>query len=197
MKKLACLLALSTCAWAAPRYHQKFSVDLNRDGRPEQVVLAYYKVGQVQLGQLQVLSPQGKVIWASPKLKDAFEDSPWQFLGELDLGDISWIDDYDRDGQVDLCATDQKSDVSPTRFRLFHWDGKRFVYDQTYNLTAASQKPVSFEWAQPRPDLSAWVNSMKRVAPGVFSVEFLEIPKGSQSYRVRYLPGQGFVLVAK
>jgi hypothetical protein len=194
MKRFLLALGLTTLAWSAPKYHQKFSLDLTGDGRPEQVVLAYYRVGEVQMGQLQVIGPAGKVLWASPKVKEAYSDSPWSFLGEFDLGDICWIDDYDKDGDIDLCATCQKSDVSPTQFRLYHWDGKRFIYDQTSNLSAAPQKPATFEWTAPKPDLSAWVNSMKKVGPGLFKLEFLEIPRGSQTFQVRYRPGEGFVL---
>ncbi|MBS2037629.1 hypothetical protein JST97_21765 [bacterium] len=193
MRLLFVFLALSLSCWATPLYHQQFKVDLDHDGQPEKVALAYYPVGDVKMGQLQVFSSKGKLLWASPKLKETLSESPWSFLGEFDLGDISWVDDYDGDGKVDLCATVQKSDVSPTRFRLYHWNGQAFRYDKTVSLSAATSQANTFEWTAPKDDLSAWGESMKRLGPGLFEINYLEIPKGSRLHKVRFKPGQGFI----
>ena len=193
MRKLLCLFLLTPLAWGTTFYRQKISVDLNGDGRKELVVLKPYNVGEVTKGQLMVLDSAGKILWTGPRIKDAYSNSPWSFLGEFDMGDIAWIDDYDGDGQVDLCATFQKSDVRPTQFRLFHWNGKAFVYDKSAMLVPAPQKPATLIWKLYAPDAPAWVETMTCTSPGVYKVEVSSPPDPSNSLKVRYQAGEGFV----
>lgn len=193
VKQLLCWLTLTSLAQAAPGYHQKIPVDLNGDGRPEQVALRRYQLGHVPMAQLVVLNAAGQTLWSAPRVKDAYADSPWAFLGEFDLGDISWVDDYDGNGQVDLCATCQKSDMSPTRFKLFHWDGKRFVYDRTVMLVNLPQKPATFGWKPYDPGAPAWVNSLKKLPRGGFEGDLFQPPQAGQRLRLHYEPGEGFI----
>ncbi|MBS2040290.1 hypothetical protein JST97_35210 [bacterium] len=194
MRKLACLLLLTPLAWGTTFYRQKIAVDLNGDGRKEWVVLKPYTVGEVTKGQLMVLDSGGKIMWTGPRIKDAYSNSPWAFLGEFDLGDIAWIDDYDGDGQVDLCATYQKSDVRPTQFRLFHWNGKGFVYDKSAMLVPAPQKPATLIWRAYSPDASTWAETMTCTSPGNYKVDMASPPESPPSWKVRYQSGEGFVL---
>lgn len=194
MRRILLALTLSALAQAAPSYHQNFSIDLTGDGRKEQVVLQTYDVGGTRMGQLLVLGPKGRTLWAAPKVKDPYEDSPWAFLGEFDLGDIAWVGDYDGDGDVDLCATYQKSDVRPTEYRLFHWARDRFVFDRRGILIAQPQKPATYNWAPADPSLSSWVDSMKWVGPGQFQLKVSTIPEPSKTYKARYQAGEGFVV---
>lgn len=178
---------------AAPSYHQKFSVDLNGDGRVEQVALERYRLGDVPMAQLVVLTSTGKPLWSAPRVKDPWSTSPWAFLGQFDLGDISWIADYDKDGRVDLCATCQKSDVCPTRYKLFHWDGKRFVYDRTAMLVPVPQKPATYGWSPYDPAATHWIQSLKTLPGGGFEGEVFNIPQPGELVRLRFQPGEGFI----
>ena len=193
MRKYLWLLLLTPLAWATTSYRQKIAVDLNGDGRKEIVVLKPYNLGEETKGQLMVLDAGGKILWTGPRIKDSHSVSPWAFLGEFDLGDISWIDDYDGDGQIDLCATYQKSDVRPTQFRLFHWNGKAFVYDKSGMLVQAPQKPATYEWKPFSPDASSWLESMTCSSPGNYRGELSNPPNPPEQVKLRYQPGEGFV----
>ncbi len=196
MRKLLGLVLLTSLSWAAggtTSYRQKIAVDLNGDGRKEYVVLKPYNLGEASRGQLLVLDTAGKILWTGPRIKDIHSNSPWAFLGEFDLGDISWVDDYDGDGKVDLCATYQKSDVRPTHFRLFHWDGKGFVYDRSAMLVPAPQKPATFEWKAYSPEATSWVDSMICTSSGRYRAEISSPPNPVETVQFRYQPGEGFL----
>lgn len=193
MKKLLFLLMLSSISWAQNTYHQKLYVDLNKDGQKELIVLKPYLVEGVTLGQLQVLSYTGKVIWSGPRVQKPYSNSPWSFLGDFDMGDISWIGDYDNDGVIDLCATYQKSDVRPTHFRLFHWNGQKFVFDRSAMLVPAPQKPATYVWKTYSPDATLWVETMKLSTPGTYQLQVFNPPNEPYAMQVRYRQGEGFV----
>lgn len=194
MKYVLLTLGLLTgWSWAAPTYHQEFRQDLDGDGKSERIVLKVYSVADVTKGQLVVMDSKGKALWSSPKLKDPYADSPWSFLGEFDLGDISWVGDYDGDGRVDLCATEQKSDVRPTVFKLYHWNGRGFVFDRKGMLVAAPQKPATFIWTPFDGTVSEWIDSLERNPQGKFEAKLLRIPQGSEKLRLHFSPGQGFI----
>jgi len=193
MRRLLWLVLLPSAVWATTDYRQKIAVDLNGDGKKEYVVLKPYNVGEVSCGQLLVLDAAGKILWTGPRIKDAHSNSPWLFLGEFDLGDISWVDDYDGDGRVDLCATYQKSDVRPTHFRLFHWDGKGFVYDKSAMLVPVPQKPATYEWKAYSPDATTWVDSMICTSSGRYRGEISSPPNPVETAKFRYQPGEGFI----
>lgn len=193
MRKLLCLLLLTSAALGTTSYRQKIAVDLNGDGKKEWVVLKPYPVGETTRGQLLVLDSSGKILWTGPRIKDAFSNSPWAFLGEFDLGEICWVDDYDGDGRVDLCATYQKSDVRPTHFRLFHWNGKGFVFDKSGMLVPAPQKPATFEWRTYSPEVTTWVESLVCTGPGRYRAEISSPPESPETVKFRYQPGEGFV----
>jgi hypothetical protein len=112
------------------------SVDLNGDGLPEQVTRR--KLGaDDQLGtfyQVVVKDAQGAMLWKSPEVLAV--DHPLAF-GEWDFG-ISlpqFAADVDRDGQVELIVPAPQSDVSPTTFRMFRWNGSAFAPWQVKSLT--------------------------------------------------------------
>lgn len=194
MYKWIFALVMSGAALAAPRTHQKFWVDLNGDGRPEQVLLQTYALEGVEKGQLKVLSAAGKVLWTSPRVKTPYEESPWSFLGEFDRGDLCFVDDYNGDGRVDLVATGQKSDVRPTLFKIYHWDGRRFVFEREAMLVAAPQKPGTFPWTRYDPGASSWIDTLQRTAPGRYQASLCKIPHPSQQLKLRYQAGEGFVV---
>lgn len=194
MKKFLLCFLLSGFAVAAPTYHQTVRADLNGDRKPELVALRPYNLGDVRMGQLLVFDSAGRQIWAAPRVKDPFEDSPWAFLGEFDLGDICWVDDFDKDGDVDMLATYQKSDVSPTRYKVFHWDGKRFVFDRKGALLPQPQKPATFSWGESEGGETGWIDSLRRTGPGRFKGTYMSPDGKTTVHQLRYVHGEGFVV---
>lgn len=182
-------------AQAAPEYHQKFQVDLNHDGTPEVVGLRVYLVEGVRLGQLVVLNRQGQQLWAAPRVNSLDDPGPWSFLGEFDGGDIAFVDDFNRDGKVNLVATIQKSDVRPTCFKLFHWDGHGFVFERKAMLVSQPQKPATFDWTNYDPAVGAWVESIRSLGSGHYEAQLMELPGAPETAKMRYHPGEGFILL--
>lgn len=138
------LLVLALLLWLPASARQLLSpltIDLDGDGRTETVGLRAYEKDGVRYGQLVVLGADGPPRWEAPKA------DPYIFLGEFDLGELSSVGDFDGDGKIELLGTYQKSDVSPTKFRLFRWDGKKFVHLKSGYLTQAPQKPATFVWS--------------------------------------------------
>lgn len=168
MKRLAlALLLLTLPAQAADvELTQKFQVDLNRDGRKETVALKPFTQDGVTLGQLVVLSDKGRTIWAGPRTsKTPYSPSePLVFGGEFDRGDIEVVGDLDGDGTIELLGTFQKSDLSPTRFRLLRWKKDRFVHVRSDNLVQAPQRPGTYVWAK-RPEASVWIDAFQGLQP--------------------------------
>lgn len=169
MRLLILLLGLlaGAClpAFADGQLLQEFPIDLNRDGRREVVALKAFTQDGVTLGQLVVLDHRGNVLWAGPK-RSAVPQSPSEplvFGGEFDLGDLEIVSDLDGDGAVEILGTYQKSDVSPTRFRMLRWKGNRFVHVRSGALVPAPQRPGTFVWRQGAPEASTWLERF--VAP--------------------------------
>lgn len=168
MKRLALALLLLTLPAQAAEggLTQKFQVDLNGDGRKETVALKPFTQDGVTLGQLVVLNDRGTILWAGPKRsKTPYSPSePLVFGGEFDRGDIEVVGDLDGDGTVELLGTFQKSDLSPTRFRLLRWKKDRFVHVCSNNLVQAPQRPGTFVWAK-RPEASVWLDAFQELRP--------------------------------
>lgn len=176
------------------------SVDLNGDGAPEQI--SRRKLGaDDQLGtfyQILVKDAQGTVLWKSPEVLNV--EHPLAF-GEWDFG-ISlpqFAADVDRDGQVELIVPAPQSDVSPTTFRLFRWNGSAFAPLQVKALTGKAQKGAVFRWTD-KPSLSSyWVEKWIGVsAEGGWVVKLVTMPEGGDlmtAVAVLATKGDGFELV--
>lgn len=176
------------------------SVDLNGDGLPEQVTRR--KLGaDDQLGtfyQVVVKDAQGAMLWKSPEVLAV--DHPLAF-GEWDFG-ISlpqFAADVDRDGQVELIVPAPQSDVSPTTFRMFRWNGSAFAPWQVKSLTGKAQTGAVFRWTD-RPSLSSyWVEKwIGTSAEGGWVVKLVTMPEGGDlmtAVAVLAAKGDGFELV--
>lgn len=189
MRWLLCLFLLTLPAWA----ERTLKADLDGDGTPEVVRLAEYEVEGVTLGQL-VVERQGKVLWRGPRSKQPYSPEPFRFLGEFDGGDLVFLADYDSDGKVDLVASDQKSDVRPTVFRLFHWNGQKFVFERRAILVPQPQKPATYQWEKPDPSRSVWVETIRAGAGGAFELRVTNLGHDPYALKTHWLGGEGFVL---
>ena len=157
---LALLGLFSLPLWAKPGW--KFTLDLNGDGRAEKVGLRPFKSGDTTFQQLVVCDSAGRMLFEGPKTvtNNAYADHPLVFGGEFDLGELEVIGDLDGDGKVELIGTDQKSDVSPTGFRLLRWQNRAFRCVKRGCLVPAPQRPATFVWSQDRGAVS-WIDHFR------------------------------------
>ena len=196
MKKnilIACML-LCGIGGADERFRTKLAVDLNGDGRPDTIRLITYKANDVTLGQLVVEDAGGKLLWKGPRFSDAYASDPYRFLGEFDRGDLEFAGDLDGDGRVELVATYQKSDVRPTEFRMFRWNGKRFVFEQRGMLVPQPQKPATFNFSKADPARTYWVDEIRK-AGGHYRLKIMDLrTQKSSTETANWVKGQGFIL---
>lgn len=141
--------------------YRTFRVDLNSDGRPEQVVVKAYGVsGSDWFARVLVLDSSGKVIWRGPASKNTAD--PLVF-GNFEYGYAlpELIQDIDADGKVEMIAGSPVSDVRPQPFRIFRWTGSKFVYLRTRTLMESSAGSGQFVWSQPGPPQGCWISELK------------------------------------
>jgi hypothetical protein len=153
LRRAFLILLLGCCQVGAWQLLSQKQIDLDADGRDEVIGLRPYEKDRVRYGQLMVMGPGGAPLWEAPRA------DPYIFLGEFDLGELEVVGDFDEDGRIELIGTYQKSDVSPTRFRMFRWDGKKFAHVKSGYLTAAPQKPGTFVWSDDRA-ATQWVDRL-------------------------------------
>ena len=180
---LAMSLALLGPAQAQrPDLITPLAFDLDGDGKMEVVAIRPFVQDGVELGQLVVSDESGKTIWEGPthSASPSYPQEPEIFLGEFDLGDLEAIGDFNGDGKVDLMGTYQKSDVRPTRFRLFEWEGKAFVHRRSGSLLPAPQRPATFLWAD-NPGAASWIESFHGFAEGRFLATLNDLPAGTST----------------
>lgn len=170
------LLALSPGSAQPPDLITPLTCDLDGDGQLEVVAVRPFVQEGVELGQLVVLNQAGETLWAGPS-SSATPSSPQEpeiFLGEFDLGDLEAVGDFFGDGKIMLLGTYQKSDVRPTRFRLFEWDGKAFVHRRSGSLLPAPQRPATFIWKDD-PGAGAWVESFHGFDQGLLNASLTDL----------------------
>ncbi|MBI3927208.1 MAG: hypothetical protein HY319_16850 [Armatimonadetes bacterium] len=173
------------------------SYDLNGDGKPETIGLRKFQQGGVTLGQLVVLDHRAKVLWEGPRrsAEPTYPPEPCVFLGDFDRGVPEAVGDFDGDGKVELIGSWQKSDVSPTRFRLLRWNGKAFVHVKNGNLVPAPQRPATFVWTD-RPQAEVWLDEfVGRSTDGLWKVKITDLSgKAYPAETVVRPTADGFVL---
>lgn len=159
--------------------------DLDGDGRLETVALRSYEKAGETYGQLVVFRHDGQLLWQAPRHGEAFV-----FLGPYDRGTLELL--YRHQGKVWLLASYQKSDVRPTRFRLFVWSqGFKHVRDGA--LLPANQRPATFEWAE-NPGASRWIDQFLGEQDGLLEVRVTDL-QARASEQIKLRPdGDEFVL---
>lgn len=118
--RLGLLLCLIQPVYSQELLHSH-PVDVDGDGVSEVVGLREYERDGVTYGQLVLTDKAGQTLWeGSKKVKE------FTFLGEFDGGGLEAV--YGDQNGVFVLASYQKSDVRPTRYRLFTWHGRGFVH---------------------------------------------------------------------
>jgi hypothetical protein len=200
---LARLLFLSVLVLIAPAWAQRPSVltplscDLDGDGIAETIALRPFLQQGVELGQLIVMDAQGKIVWsgATESANPQNPQEPDIFLGEFDLGDLEAVGDFAGNGRIRLLGTYQKSDVRPTRFRLFEWNGQGFVHLRSGSLLPAPQRPATFVWKDAVPEAQVWIESFLGVAEdGRLPAIVTDLTSGEQTRVLLDPQGEEFVL---
>lgn len=98
--------------------------------------------------QVSILK-DGVTLWASPRV--ATNDLELSFGTWADGNGLPILfDDIDSDGQVELIAMVPKADMTPTRYRLFRWDGQRPVLLRTASLVR--DENAAFRWTEVDPE---------------------------------------------
>ncbi len=102
------------------------SIDLNGDGKKEQIVTKIYKINDyASWEKLIVLDKNGKKIWESPEWGDI--GSPMVFgVSETGSSLPQIINDIDGDGFIEAIITQPQSDVCPPAFDILRWKNNRF-----------------------------------------------------------------------
>ncbi len=126
--------------------YQELHGDLDRDGHVERVTLIPFQVEQDNtFMQLVVFNDQNKVIWTTPRLTDPENK---RTFGQFVYGncELQMLCDLDKDGYMDLICSTPRSDVRPMPYRVFKWDGDKFVYAFDGSLERVNYDKELFLW---------------------------------------------------
>ncbi len=135
--------------------------DIDGDGLSE--TIAWKRFATTNLGdfyQLYVFDDDGRLLWKGP----AQADSENRYIfGDWDFGESlpEALLDLDGDRQAELLAPSPQSDVSPVFYRIFGWNGKRFVERRPGVLMQSKDDPSRFVWVNPYPkegDGGVWIS---------------------------------------
>lgn len=156
--------------------YESVSIDLNGDLKPDKVGLRAYRVDDMSYwGQLHVWDSSGKVLWQAPKNNQDYghaQGNETQLFGAWPWGisGLEAIGDLDGDGNVELVSTLPQSDVRPTTFRIFRWNGKAFTYIEPRQLFEKPLGSGKFVWGKPSNwngnTPTSWVSSFDYKAKG-------------------------------
>lgn len=177
------VLALALCLpLTADEIERVVRYDLDGDGVPETIGLrAYdgrYYESDIVLKQLVVFDQEGREIWSGPK--GEWKD-PLVFGGPYDSLDVHAVGIVD--GEITLIGDHQRSDVRPTVFRLFRWDGQAFV-------------PVGEGALIPDGERFVWVDSDESVMRDSWIDEVISIsPDGQWRMRLTSIPERNSTVV--
>lgn len=193
------LMLLAGPVWAQrPSVLSPLLCDIDGDSVPETVAIRPFVQDGVELGQLILFDREGKILWAGParSASPRHPTEPEIFLGEFDLGDLEAVGDFAGDGKIRLLGTYQKSDVRPTRFRLFEWNGRGFEHLRSGSLLPAPGQPATFIWSD-SPNPEVWIESFHGfLDDGLFRAAVLDARAGEESQVLLSSEGDAFVLRA-
>ena len=160
---------------AADEIERAVRYDLDGDGVPETIGLRAYEgryyESDIVLKQLVVFDQEGREMWSGPKgeWRDPLVfGGPYDSLGIHAIGVI--------DGEITLLGDHQRSDVRPTVFRLFRWDGQAFVPTVEGALVHRGDR---FVWVSADESVMKeyWIDEVRSISPeGQWRVKTISIP---------------------
>lgn len=127
---------------------QNFFVDLNGDGTRENVQVKVYGLAESEwFAQILVRDDKGKLIWQGPHNKN--RQDPLVF-GNFNYGSAmpQALGDFNGDGKIELIATSPVSDLRPQSFRLFVWQGGKFVFVAEKTLLENPAGSGIYRWSK-------------------------------------------------
>lgn len=141
---------------------QTVKVDLYGDKRTETLSLVCYRNEDVgYFSQLVVNDSVGREIWRSPKA-DPRKGGPWAFgRWEYGTSDIQIAGDIDQDGHCEVVSPAPITDVRPTPFRVYRWNGKGLTYVRQACLIETSEGV--FGWRENARDSKSYVSNFLQV----------------------------------
>lgn len=159
---------------------QEFKADINRDGHKERVILMpFVAKDEGTFMRLMVYNHRDELIWQTPNLTDPTNK---RTFGAYDWGicDIQALCDIDKDGYMDLIGTMPRSDVRPAYFRVWKWDGDKFVYQFTSYLVEKGKGSEIFAWSKKDWDGISdirWVDGLDNTEDGNLKANIVSYEK--------------------
>lgn len=116
--------------------------------------------------ELRILQ-DGALVWS--RLSEELPEDDWAFgCWEDGPGLPCLFDDLDGDGLPEMLAPVPKSDLSPTVYRVFAWNGKELVLLRRESLMADGSG--EFVWSTPDPEQDTQITWVDSFAQGVAQV---------------------------
>lgn len=131
--------------------YQELSADLNHDQHLERVTLipfATSEYGDVYM-QLTVFNDKDEIIYQSPKVTDCDNVKTFALYNAGECA-LQLLYDLDGDGNFELLESLPRSDVRPKPYRIWRWDGDKFVYlmDFTFQTSARDHELFVYDERQ-------------------------------------------------
>ena len=120
--------------------YQELSADLNHDQHIERVTLIPFATNEYgeTFMRLTVFNDKNEIIYQTPRLTDYENVKTWALTNAGDYS-LQLLYDLDGDGKIELLAGKPRSDVRPKPYRLWRWDGDKFVYLKDFTFQASER----------------------------------------------------------
>ncbi|HNV70977.1 MAG TPA: hypothetical protein PKO06_14845, partial [Candidatus Ozemobacteraceae bacterium] len=126
-----------------------------------------------------------EAVWTDEKNENPF------YIGHAGVESLQVVQDIDVDGKVEILSACAQSDVSPTLFRLFRWDGSKFDLVKKALITADKEDPTEFVWTDSKGDNSqvkCWILYFDETESGSGLKAFV-----TSTFNDKYKSGQALV----
>jgi hypothetical protein len=144
-------------------------IDLDGDKTLEKVILKAYCLEKYEneimsyAGQLIVQKKNGGSytnLWEGPKIEKSklYGEEKFGFIfGQGGMESIELLGDIYGDKVIRLFSPQQKSDVSPTLYRVYAWKENKFEFEKTGYLFEDVKSAGNFEWRDKSDGKGLWV----------------------------------------
>lgn len=162
---------------------ETLTAGLNGSGKPCTITRRVAaKDGDNTFHQVIVSDADGRILWRSPDVRDT--DHAFAF-GEFDFGSSlpEFAGDLDRDGTVKMLVPAPQSDVSPTFFRVFRWNGSAFEPQFSRAITGQARKGALLSWTGNPRNGDYWVQRWHGASvDGGWIVDLVALTKDNQIF---------------